>query len=108
MIVVYPKAIKFQETIVTIYDLSATPTFFTHNLIALRHKNSNVAGEFEMKTYVCIVCGLIYDEAAGMPSRRAYQPVHCGPMYQQTGFARTVAWLKATSKWLKCKHYHLA
>jgi|TARA_Y100001951_G_scaffold105288_1_gene121499 rubredoxin len=68
MIVVYPKAIKFQETIVTIYDLSATPTFFTHNLIALRHKNSNVAGEFEMKTYVCIVCGLIYDEAAGMPS----------------------------------------
>ena len=68
MIVVYPKAIKFQETIVTIYDLSATPTFFTHNLIALRHKNSNVAGEFEMKTYVCIVCGLFYDESAGMPS----------------------------------------
>jgi rubredoxin len=68
MIVVYPKAIKFHLAIVNFYELSATPTFFAHNLIALRHKNSNVVGDLEMKTYVCIVCGLIYDEAAGMPS----------------------------------------
>lgn len=68
MIVVYPKSIKFAGLIIDSYELSTTPTFFTNNLIALRHKNSIVAGDPEMKTYVCIVCGLVYDEAAGMPS----------------------------------------
>lgn len=68
MIVVYPKSIDLIRTIVKSYDLSATPTFGVHNLIGLRYKNSNVVGDLEMKTYVCIVCGLVYDEAAGMPS----------------------------------------
>lgn len=68
MIVVYPKSINYPQVIAIFYDLSVVPTFFSHNLIALLHKNSNVVGDLEMKTYVCIVCGLIYDEAAGMPS----------------------------------------
>lgn len=68
MIVVYPKSIKFEGLINKSYESSTTPTFFEYNLIGLRHKNSNSVGDTEMKTYVCIVCGLVYDEAAGMPS----------------------------------------
>jgi rubredoxin len=68
MIVVYPKLSIFEKSLNVTMVPRITPTFLTNKLVASTTQILKFSTEIKMKTYVCIVCGLVYDEAAGMPS----------------------------------------
>ena len=50
-----------------------------------------------MKTYLCLICGFIYDEADGRPED-GIAPGTRWPMCPPTGNARTAAWPKPSLK----------
>lgn len=51
-----------------------------------------------MKTYMCLICGFVYDEAAGLPDE-GLPPVRFGKIYRSRGAARTAAPEKKISRW---------
>jgi rubredoxin len=58
--------LQVQTSLGHIYSLTATKNKYQHRVVYTRQAENQL--EKKMRKWLCVVCGFIYNEAAGMPS----------------------------------------
>jgi rubredoxin len=61
---------------------------------------TGILAMLELKTYMCVICGFVYDEEKGLPE----EGIEAGTrwrMYPQTGYARSVGQARKILTWLR-------